>query len=123
MQRLHVNRTEFALIDDEDYERCKPLRWQVRKHHSRKSGRIVINRYVYSDVLRNGKKTRLLLARYIANCPPGQRVWFVNGNNLDCRKANLRVSGKRLVPIDAAFQQKHNLPNIETLLDEYENGS
>ena len=123
MQRLHVNKTEFALIDDDDFARCSPLRWRIRKHKSRKNGIVVVNRYVYAKVLKDGKETRLLLSRYISNCPPGQRVWHVNNVNLDCRKANLRVSGERLVPIDIAFQEKHNLPDITTLLEEFENGN
>ena len=79
--------------------------------------------YIYADVILNGKKAELRLARYIANCPPGKRVWHINNNGMDCRKSNLRVSGERLVPADEAFAVKHDLPDIFTLLEDSENGA
>jgi hypothetical protein len=123
MARIPVTRWRRALIDDEDLPRCAPLRWYTNTDKKTRKGRTVSHTFVYAIVLVNGKKTVLRLARYIANCPPGKRVWHINGNALDCRKSNLRISGERLVPADEAFAEKHDLPDIFTLLEDSENGA
>ena len=123
MAHLPVSRFRRALIDDEDYDRCKILRWRLNTYKTKRDGRTVSSQYVFADVIVNGKKKKLLLARYITNCPPGKRVWFNNNENLDCRKQNLRIGGERLVAADEVFAKKHKLPDIFTLLEDSENGA
>jgi hypothetical protein len=123
MAFIPVSRFRRAIIDDEDLERCQILRWRLNTHKTKRDGKTVVNEYVFADVFVNGKRKKLLLSRYVTNCPPGKRVWFNNHNNLDCRKKNLRIGGERLVAADVAFAQRNKLPDIFSMLEDSENGA
>lgn len=63
-------------LDDTDYEKYGHLRW-----HLSETG--------YAVRRTNGETTRL--HRLIMNCPEGLVVDHLNGDPLDCRKANMRI--------------------------------
>lgn len=69
--------TKDARFDMEDIEILKRCNWQVRQ-----SGRTF-----YVEQAREGKVHRLL-----TNCPSGLEIDHVNGNGLDNRKSNLRIT-------------------------------
>lgn len=121
-KQIPVGRFRRVTIDDEDYDRCAPFRWRMRTYKKKREGRTVRQEYAFAYVLVNGKQKLLFLARYLANCPPDQRVSFINHDHTDYRKENLRVSGRPVIPADEAFARKHKLPDIFTLLEDYENG-
>lgn len=95
MRRLPITYRLSAMVDDEDYERCKNMRWYIKKVKRRKNGEAVWKAYVYTNILVNGEVRHLHLARHVLNAPENQRVTYMNYNHLDCRKANLKLGGVR----------------------------
>ena len=78
-------------VDDEEFYRVNNKNWCLNK------GKMNNGFYVMYGV-RNGNNVRkVYLHRLIAGAEPGDRIEFVNGNTLDCRKTNLRKNGKRIV--------------------------
>lgn len=78
------------LIDDEDYERLKNFNYFLHKIDPKKPGLIYFNRNVHI----HGKRIWPLLHRDIMQCTmfDGKVIDHINGNTLDNRKVNLRVS-------------------------------
>lgn len=70
---------KFVCVDDEDYLKYHHLKW-----HLSDTGYAV----------RRNKKTERL-HRLIMNAPNGMVVDHLNGDKLDCRKANMRVCSQR----------------------------
>jgi hypothetical protein len=81
----------FTLIDTQDFERVNRTAWHL---HS--------NGYAGGSPI--GKK-RALLHRFILQLKPGQQADHANGNRLDNRRCNLRIS-----------TQSQNLANKEKYL-------
>lgn len=72
-----------ALIDDEDYDRVRRMTWSLRDKRKVK--------YASHEFSIEGKRTRLLMHRYILSAKKGEFVDHINGNGLDNRKENLRI--------------------------------
>lgn len=68
-----------AIVDAADAERVLAHKW-----HARQNGR---NVYAIREVRRNGKRTRLLLHKFLTGF---ERTDHRNGNGLDNRRLNLR---------------------------------
>jgi hypothetical protein len=66
-----------ALVDADDYLRLSQFDWQL--------GRYVFRRYVI-----DGKQRQIALQREVLKRPQ-DRIRFINGDPLDCRKENLRL--------------------------------
>lgn len=79
-----------VLIDEEDYERLKAFKYNVNRHKVRKYGRYYFSR----DICDEGIRYAVALHRDIMNCIKGDKkvVDHTDGNTLDCRKSNLRLS-------------------------------
>ncbi len=74
-----------AIVDDEDFERVAPYKWQVMRAHKKL--------YAVSQFPASIVKTRtLLLHRFIMNAASGMQIDHINGDGLDCRKSNLRFA-------------------------------
>jgi len=67
---------KFTLIDKEDFPRVSQYKWYLNKG--------------YAEASIQGITTGL--HRFLTNAPPGTVVDHLNGNPLDNRKANLRVT-------------------------------
>ena len=72
---------DIVLVDDEDVGRCSAYSWFIFTV----SGGL---KYAAANV--DGK--RIYLHRFITNAQPGQYVDHINGNSLDNRKENLRIT-------------------------------
>ncbi len=71
---------------------------------------------VRSGVRRAGDRPSEILARIIVRAVPGQRVFYRNGNKLDCREANLRiVDGTPQGPKHRARPASVNVPERPTV--------
>ena len=71
----------FAIVDDEDYERCSQFKWHLNAqgyaiHDSKKS---------------DGARTITRLSRFIMAAPGHLDVDHIHGNLLDNRKSELRL--------------------------------
>lgn len=81
----------YALIDDADLEKAARHRWHLKQKAS------APGRYYAQTTIRltrgaAGKKTGLQLHRFLVDAPPGAIVDHVNGDGLDNRRENLRLT-------------------------------
>jgi len=87
MSVLPLNHGYIALVDDEDYERLKQFNWYCKLKKDNK---------VYAARMRhkNGWAKQVFLHHEVlgfTSAPPGRVVDHINGNTLDCSRANLRI--------------------------------
>jgi hypothetical protein len=89
MQRINLSQNKSVLLDDEDFARLSRLHWCYRGERNGGPG------YAIAHV-RDGKKykTVYLHREVMGLVPPGHEVVFLNGDRLDCRRANLLVVTK-----------------------------
>jgi len=81
MKRIPLSRGQYALVDDEDYEKVNKYKWNA-----------VPNNKTYRASSRctgNGKNIRM--HRFIMNAPKNMDVDHINHDTLDNRKCNLRI--------------------------------
>jgi len=86
MQRIELSQNKVVLLDDEDFPRFSHYHWCYRGERNGGPGYAIRH-------IKEGKKTRnaYLHREVMAPVPPGHEVIFLNGDRLDCRRANLRV--------------------------------
>ncbi len=77
-----------ALVDVEDYLRLSQHNW-----------RLGTNGYVLRFRTIAGRRHRIALQREVLG-EPGGMIRFINGNHLDCRRANLRLCDGGSVSLD-----------------------
>lgn len=73
-----------ALVDAEDYDRLSAYKWSAKV---KEDGRV----YAQASILRNGKKTTMLMHRFLLDAPRGVQVDHRNNLGTDNFKANLRL--------------------------------
>jgi hypothetical protein len=73
-----------AIVDAEDINRVSRHKW---KHHENGKGG--------SYCRRSSLHGNVWLHRFIINAQPGTEVDHINGDGLDCRKSNLRITDRR----------------------------
>lgn len=95
MQHLRISKFRSALVDDEDFLRCKIFKWNIKKNFTRRNGAKVYHEHVYAVVRVNGQDRHLHLARYILDIGDSRRIRYRSTDHLDCRKANLILEGTR----------------------------
>lgn len=79
---LHVSPNFIAIVDANDYDRLPPRGWWLTDRG-----------YAAHDEVHDWVRSRVLLHRLIMGIDdPDVQVDHVNGNPLDCRKSNLRLS-------------------------------
>jgi hypothetical protein len=83
MKIIPLTRGEFAIIDDEDFERVSKYKWSI-------SSNAKGFHYAHAKVKINGKTTLIRMHRFITNAPKGVFVDHINGQTLDNQKHNLR---------------------------------
>ncbi len=92
--RIKNNSNTFSKVDEDDYERCKVIKWYIDK-----------DSYVISS--RNGR-----MHRFIMNSKPGEpMIDHINGDKLDNRKSNLRLA--------TSFQNAQNKLKKEGVTSKY----
>lgn len=95
MKKVKLTRGYFALVDNDDFDKVKTLKWSaVGKTH-------IYGRHGRLDPI-TGKIKSIYLHRYIldTNC---KSVDHINGNTLDCRRCNLRE-------VDQSVNVRNRLP-------------
>ena len=81
MKSIPLNRGQFALVDNRDYEKVMALSWHTVKTPG--------SRTLYAAHSVYPNKT-ILLHRFILSAEKGSQVDHKNHNGLDCRRKNLR---------------------------------
>jgi HNH endonuclease/AP2 domain len=89
MRRLTLSKGKQALLDDDDYDLVSEQSWCATEHsHTWYAIRFVR----WRDDRGRPKKTGIYLHRFIMNAPARKEVVHLNGDGLDCRRENLRIS-------------------------------
>ena len=86
MKKLTLTNGKYAYVDEEDYDLVKNYVWTASL--SRKV-RYYARTFIKSEENKN-KPTSLFLQHLILGIPPaGKRLFFKDGNPLNCQKSNL----------------------------------
>lgn len=83
MKEIPLTRGYVAIVDDEDYEKVARFKWRAQ-------GRSGGNLIYASRSLPRPSKAVVLLHREILGAGPGEEVDHIDGDGLNCRRANLR---------------------------------
>lgn len=87
MKRIPLTRGQFAIVDDEDYERLNKYKWYAQWNRT-------TNSYTARRRRRKGEKgtsVHILMHRQILYVLKGDEIDHYNHNTLDNRKLNLRI--------------------------------
>lgn len=82
MKRLELTQGQFAIVDDDDYEKLSNYHWYCNYIE----GRPYANRVIYSP-----HRTTISMHRAITAAKQSEYVDHINRNTLDNRKKNLRI--------------------------------
>ena len=77
-----------ALVDDVDYEWASKHKWHAHRKPKENTW------YARRNTVTWPNRKTLYLHREIMNAPPGIQVDHIDGNGLDCRRANMRLATK-----------------------------
>jgi hypothetical protein len=88
MMRLFLTHGLFALIDDEDMEKVKDFSWYAAIVETSKEFKYYAMRQPSN--IRVKREPRL--HRFILNLQKGDYCQFIDGDSLNCQKANLKVT-------------------------------
>lgn len=93
MKKIPLTQGLYAIVDDEDYDRCLQRHWRLHRYGEYISGK---RSTPYVATGRSGSEFSLL-HRFILRLTSSRPIIdHVNGNGLDCRKQNLRLSSHSL---------------------------
>jgi len=88
MKEIPLTRGKVAIVDDEDYEKLRTIKWHSQT--TKVKGRILLYA-AHSVYRREGSHKVLIMHRLITNCPKGLEVDHIDGDGLNNQKSNLRV--------------------------------
>jgi len=86
MRKIKLTQGQYALVDDEDFERLNKYSWYAFKISYGTRYRAAR----HNPQRKNGGAPLLFMDRILVKARKGQDVDHINGNTLDNRKANLR---------------------------------
>lgn len=82
MMSIPLTRGHEAIVDEPDFERVKKHKWNVMPHRK--------TFYAQGWIVKNGKKQKVLMHRFIMRARPNQQVDHKDGNALNNSRGNLR---------------------------------
>ena len=86
MKQIELTQGKFAIVDDEDYKYLNQWKWCfITAGYAQRVKHI-------SGSKKNRVLEHILLHRVLMNCSKGQQVDHINGDGLDNRRENLRIS-------------------------------
>lgn len=83
MKTIPLTKGLVALVDDGDYEKVSVLKW-----HAHTLDRTAYAAHSFPDGTNRQKK--VMLHRLLLNALPGEFVDHIDGNGLNCQRANMR---------------------------------
>lgn len=89
MKKIKLTKGQYALVDDEDFERLNSHAWYASFQSS--NGKYFAESHTCGRELASPTRK---MHRILTNAPQGMEVDHINGNSLDNRKSNLRVCSK-----------------------------
>jgi hypothetical protein len=95
MKNIPLTHGKFAIVDDEDFIRFGSFSWCAANPQGNTFYAVRNRRQSELDndpSIRGERGQRLYLMRDIAGVAPHIKVKPINGNTLDCRRANIRVA-------------------------------
>jgi len=102
VMHLTLSRGLVALIDDEDYDLLSKIKWCAKPRRSLSGGH-----YACKTI----KPNQVYLHRFILNAQKGEIVDHINGDGLDNRRCNLRLTdlkgnaaNKRIPPSASGYR-------------------
>lgn len=81
MKKIFINKTSFALVDNDDYEYLNQRKWSITK-------------LGYVQAWDNEKKRSVHMQRLLITPGTGEQVDHINGDKLDNRRCNLRIADR-----------------------------
>jgi AP2-like factor, euAP2 lineage len=94
MKQIPVSFGEFALIDDDDYEKVSQYNWATQKRPSPRTNKIAVRTFKN----KGGWWSNEFLHRFILGASSEMCVMFKDNNGLNCQKENLVVMKKGSFP-------------------------
>lgn len=90
MKKIKLTQGQFAIVDNEDFERVNQFKWCASW------SKTTLSFYAMRTILKSdGKRITRLMHRYIMNVHQGMETDHKNHNTLDNRKSNLRICTKQ----------------------------
>jgi len=83
-KRINLTQGKYAIVDNEDYDRLSKYKWYANKNGQKF--------YAERSIKINGKRTIQRMHRLLMSSPNGVGIDHINGDGLDNRKSNLRLS-------------------------------
>lgn len=83
MKKIPLTQGQYALVDDDDYERVNAFKWYAHYSHRTKS-------YYATRKTPRPNQKHIYMHRFIIETPKGMLCDHINGDTLDNRKVNLR---------------------------------
>lgn len=105
MKNVPLTQGQYAIVDDEDYERVTQFKWQC---HIDRSGQKYARRTDYS----NGGKRLVTMHSFIKPPPVGMINDHRDGNGLNNQKTNLRECTRSQNCMNRRSRQPHGFKGI-----------
>ncbi len=87
MKKIKLTQNQFALVDNEDYEKVNQYKWHIG--YNKKSRTFYALRSQYNK--KEKRDITIRMHRFIVNAKKGEMVDHKKHNGLDNRKSNLRI--------------------------------
>jgi hypothetical protein len=107
MKEIPLTKGQIALVDDEDYERCRVLKWSAIQPHE--------GYYYASCSFRSlhSNPSTTMMSRFIMGVTDRKMVVdHINHDTLDNRKENLRVCSQRQNRQNLAMDKSSKYPGV-----------
>lgn len=86
--KIPLTKGLFAIVDEEDYEKLSKIKWRSLLSSKNIS-------YAIRTIQQNYKKENILMHRFVLNLSDKTlHIDHINGNGLDNRKSNLRITNR-----------------------------
>ena len=99
MKKIKLSQGQFALVDDEDYEKLKGFNWYAL--------RVPHRFYVACNIKKGKKRTTMRMHRFLLNPPKGIEVDHKDHNGLNNQRANIRLCTKSQNMMNVRYGQKN----------------
>jgi len=97
MKKIPLSKGYEALVDDKDFEEVNEVSWYASIRVNGTTGRKIIYAVRNKSITISTNKVkykRFYLHRVIMKAPKGTEIDHINGNPLDCRKKNMRITDR-----------------------------